>query len=192
MKVGDRVSNYVLLDTASPRGTNRYFVCECSNCGSVKEVAASNLRAKVSGRGTCSMCNSEGHTLYSTWKSMRTRCYDNECSDYKYYGGRGILVCDRWLESFWNFYEDVGERPEHCTLARKDNNGPYSPENCGWASAVEQQSNTSRNIYIEYGGALVTEAELSRLTGVPRTTIQCRRKRGLSSAEELLSGLRDI
>lgn len=192
MKVGDRISNYILLATANPRGKNRYFTCKCINCGSTKEVAVSNLRSKGSARGTCSLCNTDAHPMYGTWKSMMTRCYDANCRTYKYYGGRGVYVCDRWVESFWNFYEDMGDRPEHCTLDRKDNNGPYSAENCRWATAVEQQSNTSRSILIEYGGGFVTEAELSRLTGVPRTTIQCRRKRGLSSAEELLSGPRNI
>jgi len=80
---------------------------------------------------------------------MLQRCNNPNHSHYKYYGGRGIKVCDRWLESFENFYEDMGERPEDLTLDRIDVNKGYYPENCKWSTRSEQNSN--KRVYAKSG-----------------------------------------
>lgn len=105
---------------------------------------------------------------------MKLRCFKKDSRDYRLYGGRGISVCDRWL-SFDNFISDMGQRPtsKHM-LDRIDNNGDYSPENCRWATPVEQARNKRNNHLVPVNGRLVTLAEAQELTGVEQTTIRQR------------------
>lgn len=88
------------------------------------------------------------HPLWVTWQDMKARCYRKTAKDYDRYGGRGVTICKRWLgyNGFWNFVEDMGERPKGYTLDRIDTNGNYEPSNCRWASRYQQQSN--RNISV--------------------------------------------
>lgn len=91
------------------------------------------------------------HPLYATYKTMRRRCYSKAPSnvDRIYYLDRGIGICDRWMDiqhGFWNFVNDMGERPLHHTLDRIDGDKGYSPENCRWASATTQSRNR-RNVH---------------------------------------------
>jgi len=93
---------------------------------------------------------------------------------YPNYGGRGIIVCDRWLESFENFFADMGKKPEGYTLERKDVNGNYEPSNCKWATIHEQAANKRNNVYGYWHGVRYHMAELVRITGMSRPTIKKR------------------
>ncbi len=83
--------------------------------------------------------------IYVTWCNMKQRCYNKNNIGYKNYGGRGIKICDRWLNSFENFYEDMGNKPIGMTLERINNNGDYMPNNCKWASWTDQHRNQRKN-----------------------------------------------
>ena len=87
------------------------------------------------------------HPLYNTYGGMKKRCLQENDKDYKRYGGIGITICDRWLgtDGFFNFIEDMGERPEGYTLDRIDPNGNYSPENCRWAD-INTQCLNKKNV----------------------------------------------
>lgn len=84
------------------------------------------------------------HPLYSTWGGMKSRCYNKNQRSYLDYGAKGITVCKEWLDNFWIFVADMGERPVGYTLDRIDTSKGYSKENCRWANAHTQALNHSK------------------------------------------------
>lgn len=126
--------------------------------------------------------------LKSIWKAMVARCTQPHHPSYANYGGRGIQVCDRWLD-YSAFREDVGERPssKH-SLDRIDNDGDYEPSNCRWATSSEQNRNTRANRLIEHQGETLTVAEWSERLGIKRGTIFNRLNEGRPVAEVLHVG----
>lgn len=125
---------------------------------------------------------------YSSWECMKQRCLNSNRPEYPNYGGRGIKVCDRWLD-FANFYEDMGDRPEGLTLDRRDNDGDYTPENCRWATKQEQDRNRRTTVVLILDGVSRPLVEWSELLGINYNTLQKRRRMGWTTRQILSGGL---
>lgn len=135
----------------------RAFVCKCE-CGNELKVSLTHLITNHTVSCGCHKYNlirqnqpqrKHGHTTnagyrspeYISWRCMKDRCLYETSQNYSSYGGRGISVCDRWLKSFNNFLEDMGNRPRGFTLDRINPDGNYEPNNCRWADKKTQRQN---------------------------------------------------
>lgn len=125
---------------------------------------------------------------YRTWQALRNRCENPNDTKYHLYGGHGIKVCERWRESFANFYADMGPKPSpRHSVERRDGNGPYSPENCYWATYKQQNRNTSRNRMITFRGETLSLAEWAERTGIGYAALTHRVMRAGWSVERALT-----
>jgi hypothetical protein len=120
--------------------------------------------------------SSKHPTEYRIWKDMRRRCLNPNRGDHARYGERGITVASRWLNSFANFFADMGERPSpaHSIDRFPDNNGPYAPGNCRWATATQQARNKRTSHLLTFQGITSTIAEWAERTGLDQKTIATR------------------
>lgn len=175
------------------------FKLRCSCGKEYVRTATSVLYAKNPDAQRCRDCAAQEnaalsaagykHELHAVWQSMVYRCTSSDAPYYRHYGGRGIVVCDAWLgerkadeyatmDGFHQFLVDMGEKPspEH-TLDRRDNDGPYSPENCRWATRKTQQNNRRTNVYVTYGGRTLTATEWGEKLKHPRPELWVSRAR---------------
>ena len=166
-----------------------HWWCQCS-CGSIeRQVQRSNLMSGATSSCGCiaketsvkrNTTHGKTNTLiYITWQGMHTRCANPRYKLFHRYGGRGIYVCKRW-QLFENFYADMGDKPKGASLDRIDNDGPYSPQNCRWASSKQQGRNRSTSRMLTYKGKTQTLVEWSEQLGVEYQTFCTRSIRGWS------------
>ena len=129
------------------------------------------------------------HTrIYRIWRGMLNRCYNPRSNRYHRYGGRGITVCDEWkndVKAFYDWALSSGYR-EELTIERKDNDGPYCPENCTWATVKEQLNHTSRNRFVTVGGITKTVSQWAEETGLTTGIVFGRLKRGWPIEEAVI------
>lgn len=114
---------------------------------------------------------------YDSWIGMRNRCLNPKHPSYKHYGGRGIKVCERWMD-FEKFFMDMGERKAHQSLGRVDNNGNYERKNCRWEDDYQQMNNRRNSCFITMYEMTMTKEQWARAYGISPTTITNRLKRG--------------
>lgn len=181
----------------------RRWVCQC-DCGNIIERAEKDL---IGGR--CDSCLSCAYTgennanykhgasagkrgdrayapEYRTWCAIKTRCYNPNSDEYYVYGGRGIQMCDAWLNSFEAFFDDMGPKPtpQH-TIDRKNNDKGYCPDNCRWATDQEQRRNRRSNRRITIDNTTHCLVEWFEIIGTKKSTFEWRERQGWSIEESL-------
>lgn len=199
-----RFGRLIVIEYAGQKmsgGKNRQmWKCKC-DCGNYKITSYDSLRDSQT--ISCGCYNIEnclltrervvthaktGSPEHNTWKSMKQRCYNPKCSEYHYYGGRGIKICERWLNDTKLFYEDMGPRPSAThSIDRIDVNGDYCPENCRWASVDEQANNKRNTIMLTINKETKTAKEWSVLLNITLKNIYNRKNLGWTDEEILLT-----
>lgn len=119
---------------------------------------------------------------YHSWHHMKQRCLDTNHPQYRHYGGRGITIHGPWINSFHAFLKDMGPKPtlKH-TIERKDNNLGYSPDNCKWATYIEQNRNTRSNRWVTINGVTQTVAAWAEFSGISQQVLHYRLRKGVNS-----------
>ena len=134
------------------------------------------------GKSTHGKC---GTRLYNIFQGMKKRCYNKHRKDFYEYGGRGISICDEWLNDFQTFYDWSMSNgyDDNLTIDRIDNDKGYSPANCRWVDIKTQSNNTRKNVYLGYNGETMTLAEWSRKLNINRNTLKARYRKGWSDKD---------
>lgn len=200
--IGQRFGRLVILARAeNGKKFARRWECLC-DCGTVKAVHESSI--KTGGTKSCgcwfretrgSLNLSHGHSktaIYMTWTSMKMRCLNPRVRSWVDYGGRGITVCERWVNSFENFLADMGEKPDaNSQIDRIDNNGNYEPANCRWVSPAKNGRNKRNNKMLTFNGKTQSQSEWGEEMGIDYHTISDRMtKRGWDTERALTTPVR--
>lgn len=184
---GQKIGMFTVIGLAHIRNNRSYWVlrCECgtekirlikkvnslkyTSCGCEFKTALSEMR-KTHGMS--------GHPAFHVWDSMVDRCTLPTHQAWHNYGARGVTVCQRWVESFENFWEDMGNDYQYgLSLDRKNVNGNYEKDNCRWITMKEQSRNKRNNILIQTEWGLITVAEAAERIGIGPSTIHYRLKK---------------
>ncbi len=157
-----------------------------------------NLRkALAEGKGTTNGNYKHGHSntrLYRIWAGIKQRCYNENDTNYHWYGGRGITVCEEWRNNFEAFYKwsMANGYTDKKSIDRINSNGDYCPENCRWTDITTQANNTRRNHYIKHNGKIKTIAEWAKDTGISQQAISSRLRNRWSIEKTLETPVKKI
>ena len=195
---GQRFGRWTVIEQAGVDGRGeKMYRCRC-DCGTISVVRSSNLRTGRSSSCGCfaneltsERSKTHGMTntrLFRIWSGIKHRCYIESDYHYKWYGMRGITMCDEWKGDFMAFYNwsMANGYCDNLSIDRIDNDGNYCPENCRWVSQSEQTRNQCRNIMLTYNGETLCAADWAKKTGISDSTIYWRKKHGWSD-ERILS-----
>lgn len=174
-------------------------LCECGNRSFASSASLVSGNTKSCGclRKEITQKRSQTHgkresRLYTIWAGIKNRCYCKTASNYKYYGGRGITVCDEWLHDFQAFYDwaMANGYDDSLTIDRIDVNGNYEPSNCRWITQKAQMNNYSRNRLITYNGKTQTMSQWADELGIKYDTLESRLNRLKWSIERAMKGVK--
>jgi len=159
------------------------------SCGCLRKekVSAAN-RARLLMHGETVGGNSR---TYRIWANMISRCTNPNSDSYKYYGAKGIKVCEKWRK-FSNFLDDMGRAIDSMSIDRVNCDGDYEPDNCRWATSYEQANNKRNSVFLILNGDTKTMSEWSRFTGISVSTIHSRLKKGWSTNDALTKPVRKL
>lgn len=132
-----------------------------TSCGCYRREVHAKRRARPKGHE-----RTFKNPLYRIWQSMKTRCYNEKNPNYARYGAKGVRICQRWLDSFDTFVDDMGMPPEGHSIDRIDPYGDYSPENCRWATRLIQSQNQKRTRFYQWQGESLCLTEVARRANV--------------------------
>lgn len=140
--VGEKFGNSTVIKRVENKLGQSQYLCRC-DCGTERNILGYLLKSNRSTK--CPRCRVKTHGMsytstFKIWTGMLRRCTNQNFKAFKYYGGRGISICDRWLK-FENFLSDMGIRPPNLSIDRINNDGNYEPSNCRWATASQQRNN---------------------------------------------------
>lgn len=200
--VGDRFGQLLVIKRSHGKQNARVcWSCRC-DCGNIVTVLAYNLKSSHTKSCGClakrilvKRSTTHGHSAtdkesstYRSWRGMVQRCNNPNNKGYHNYGGRGVIVCKRWL-SFENFLEDMGEAPKGHQIDRINNNRGYYKSNCQWATRKEQARNKRNNHLITHKGKTQCIATWAEEFGISRDTISRRLSRGWSTEKALTTSV---
>jgi len=159
-----------------------FMECQMATSKSTASNPRGNYRIVT--HGSCR--NRQMTPEYACWSQMKRRCYNPNHPEFKHYGLRGIRVCDRWLESFENFLEDMGLKPfPEASIGRANNDGNYEKSNCSWETYEQQASNKRTSRYLTHDGITLTLTRWAKRVGMNRNTLTKRLRSGWSVKKAL-------
>lgn len=197
--IGKRFGRLMVIAKAGKR-SDRYicWLCKC-DCGN--EIIVPGVSLKSGNTKSCgclkkeklikrNTTHSKSNTLtYHIWQVMKNRCSNPDYKHYKDYGGRSIIVCERWLK-FENFLADMGEAPKGLSIERTNNDLGYCKENCIWATRKQQNRNKRSNLLIEFNGKTQCVSAWAEELGIHRNTLFTRLNRGWSIEKAFMTPVR--